>query len=73
VVTLAIEIRFSHRVPEHLPLLRRDMQNLTRHNATVSFEVQDGPHVQRAIYDWTQQTCLVEGDVQGIRVTRVGP
>jgi hypothetical protein len=76
VVTLMVEVRFTFRIPTGLEEeLAGDptVSDLDRRYSTLTFTTKDGPGIQRRIYDWTQQTCMVEGEVTAIKVTRIGP
>jgi hypothetical protein len=76
VVTLMVEVRFAHQIPADLAVVLRGyptVLNVDRRYSTLTISVEDDPGVQRRIYDWIQQTCMVEGDVQAISVTRIGP
>jgi hypothetical protein len=71
---LIVELRFDHRIPDQLrPELacEEGVSEFEEHKLTVRFEVYDSAGIQKRIYDWMQQTCLSEGEVRMIRVSRL--
>lgn len=75
-VTLQVRVRFSHHLPDDLEnQLETDegASNFHRHNSTLTFQAFDSVDLQQRIHNWMQQTCLREGDVQSLQVTRLGP